>query len=289
VFNNFNHSQFKRYILAFASVFSQVTLTRVKNSNEVQRLVVPLEYGPKDRWFVRLKEDPTFMQGVSHVLPRMSFEVTSVNWDSSRKLNTMDTLGFPSNDIKFRNQMYVGVPYNLTLELSILTKLQHDAFQIVEQILPFFTPDLSMLISVIPELGLTDMVPLTLLSVAHADNYEGTFEGRRAILWTMAFHMKVNFYGPQRKRSRIEEVMIDIHNSPLADIIDGPNYLIDETSLSVLTTEDGKAFVTEDTPNSYTGAGTPTVRIDAVPYPANQDPTTDNPTSNTTITEDFTS
>lgn len=283
MFTHFKNNQFRRYLLAFASIFSNVVVTREDNTGlEVQRIVVPVEYGPKERWFTRLTQDPTLTLSVSSVLPRMTFEVNGISWDSSRKLNSMNSLNFPSPDLRQQHRMYVGVPYNLSFQLDILTKLQQDGLQIVEQIMPFFTPDLTMAISVIPELGIVDEVPLSLLSVSHSDNYEGDFEHRRVVLWTMNFSMKVNFYGPRRRASRIEQVMVNIHNERLADILDPPELLRTEDG-SVLTTEDQQAFVTEATPDAYTDEqGTAEIVVTADPL--DQDPA--GPiTANTVITE----
>ena len=139
---HFKHLHMRRYLLAFGSLFDDITITREnEDGKEEFRQQVPLEYGPKERWLTHLVQDPDYTKGVGQVVPRMSFEITNLSYDPSRKLNTLDKLKFNSNHAHSLAKLYVGVPYTLTLQLSILVKLQQDGMQIVEQILPFFTPD----------------------------------------------------------------------------------------------------------------------------------------------------
>ena len=287
MFTHFKNNQFARYLYAFAQLFSNVVLTREDSTGvEVQRFVVPIEYGPKERWYTRLVQDPQLLQGVSQILPRMCFECTNVAFDASRKLVTMNKLHAPGSRPTVQQSMYVPVPYTLGFELNILTKLQQDGLQIVEQILPFFTPDMVMMLSVIPELGIEDEVPLSLVGVTHSDNYEGDFEKRRSITWTLSFNMKVNFYGPHRAQSRIQEVLIGIHNTALSELLDPPENFITESGQNMLETEAGVSLVTEHTPDEYTDAD-PDALITAVPDPVDQDPDVRPVTANTTITENF--
>jgi hypothetical protein len=237
MYAHFKHSQFRRYIIAFGSLFTSLIVTRDDSSGaELQRIVVPIDYGPKERWLYRLVQDPNLEQSVSQVLPRFSFELTGVNYDSGRKMNTLNTMAFPTTDQSKLSRMYTGVPYNLNFDLTLLTKFQSDGFQVTEQILPYFTPEITFAMKPVPELGLIDQVPLALTAVSHSDNYEGEFETRRAILWTFNFTMKVYFYGPRKSQSRIEEVLVDIYNPP---------FDVDLDPQQILTTEDGAMLLDE--------------------------------------------
>lgn len=210
----------RRYLLAFGSLFDQMTITRENaDGSEGFRQEVPLQYGPKERWLVHLTQDPDYTKGVGQVVPRMSYELTSLDYDGTRKLNTLDKLKFGSNQAHKLAKLYVGVPYVMKIQLSILVKLQQDGMQLVEQILPFFTPDYTIAVRPLdgyPEL--VDQVPIVLQSVSHSDNYEDDFIKRRAIIWTLDFAMKVCFYGPVKDTKRIEEVIVNLYNSPYEDL-----------------------------------------------------------------------
>lgn len=217
---HFKHLLMRRYLLAFGSLFDNMTITREDSvGTEQYRQVVPLEYGPKERWLTRLTQDPDFLQGVAQVVPRMSYELKDLSYDPSRKLNTLNRLGFNSNTPGSRPRSYVGVPYTLTIELTILTKLQQDGMQLVEQILPYFTPDYTIAVRPLSEYSeLVDVIPVTLNSISHADNYEGDFLTRRAIIWDLQFSMKVFFYGPVKAGKPIEEVFVNLYNSTYPDL-----------------------------------------------------------------------
>jgi hypothetical protein len=287
MFTHFYHHQLQRYLIAFGAFFNNISIHREDNTGkEVQRLTVPLEYGPKEAWLARLVQDPDFKKGVSLIVPRMSFEMTSIAYDSARHLNSLNNLTYRTTDQKNMARLYVAVPYTLHFNLDILVKLQQDGLQIVEQILPYFTPDLTFRLQPIPALGLTDQIPLTLVSTTQTDNYEGDFIHRRAIVWTLGFTMKVNFYGPIKSQGVIDEVLIDIYNSPLNDIIDPPITLETEDN-QLMELEDGSGhLVNEATPNTYL-TQVATIAIDTIAAP-NQDPVPGpNVISTTTVTENL--
>lgn len=197
-----------------------MTITREdEDGKEAFRQQVPLQYGPKERWLTHLVQDPDYTKGVGQVVPRMSYEMKDIAYDPSRKINNLDALKFSSATAHRTAKLYVGVPYTLTIQLSILVKLQQDGMQIVEQILPFFTPDYTIAlrpVDTIPEL--VDQVPVVLQNVTQTDNYEDDFIKRRVIIWTLDFGMKVFFYGPTKDSKRIEEVIVNLYNSPYLDL-----------------------------------------------------------------------
>lgn len=256
---HFKHLLLRRYLLAFATIFDSITLTREDADGvEVYRQQVPLEHGPKERWLTRLTQDPNLDRGVGQVVPRMAFELKDIQYDSTRKLSTLENLRFNSVEETKTARLYVGAPYTLHITLSILVKLQQDGMQIVEQILPFFTPDYTLAIKPIDAYDqLVDTVPVVLQSVSQTDNYEGNFETRRAIVWDLNFAMKVNFYGPVKARKRIEDVIINLYNSPYEDL---------------------------SAPNANVS---PSILIHSVPYPAVQNVDSQDITANTTITETY--
>jgi hypothetical protein len=152
----------------------------------------------------RLRENPDLSRPLSTLLPRMSFIVTGVTYDNTRKLVTVNK-NIKRNDASAApRSQYNAVPYNISFELNVMTKVIEDGTMIVEQILPYFTPDWSVTIDVIPEMGMLIDVPVILKSVTYDDAYEGDYTERRTVVWTLAFDMYVHFYGPVKESKIIK-------------------------------------------------------------------------------------
>jgi hypothetical protein len=280
----FNNDQLRRFLIAFGSLFTNMEIHRSDaNGVETQRLTVPLDYAPKERWLARLEQDPTLQKGVGITVPRMSYIMTAIAYDQSRKLNTLNNLRFPSATQRALARLYVGVPYLLSLDLSILTKTQEDGLQLLEQILPYFTPDLTFRLVTLPDLGVVDQIPLTLAGVHESDNYDADWMMRRMIVWTLTFTMPVNFYGIVKSQGRIEEVIVDMYNSTLDNIL-VPTIIATET-WDVFTLEDDTGhLMDESTSNAYLTTGR-VARIDVVATNPEQDIDTVPISSVTTVTE----
>jgi hypothetical protein len=192
----FYHSHLRKAVAVFGTLFNNINVQRKDTSgSSVNNVKVPLSYGPKQKFLARLFEEPDLTAPeVAIRLPRMSFELTSLQYDTSVKLNKMNTLVKPNpfGQSTIRNP----VPYILTFELSIYAKNQDDALQIVEQILPYFNPEYTVTIKEIPSLNISRDIPILLQSVGYTDDYEGDFSSRRVLIYTLDFSMKVFFYGP---------------------------------------------------------------------------------------------
>ena len=195
----FYHGLTRKIIVAFGSMFSNIRIERHDNDGEIkQTITVPVAYAPKEKWIVRLDQDPSLQNNVYTVLPRMSFEITNMNYDPTRKVNRMNKITCYDNSTSpatIKSQ-YSPVPYNIDLSLYILTKTQEDALQIVEQILPFFTPEFTLTISGIPDMHVDLDIPIILNGVSVQDDYDGDFQTRRFVTYTLNFTMKTNFFGP---------------------------------------------------------------------------------------------
>jgi hypothetical protein len=208
----FYHGLTRKVIVAFGSVFSNIKIQREKNDGSIgQELVIPLAYAPKEKWLVRIEQDPTLSVNDYVTLPRMSFEITSMAYDASRKTNRMNKVTAVNSNTSPTtvNQAYSPVPYNFDISLYIISKTQEDCLQIVEQILPFFTPEFTLSINAVPELDLTMDIPIILNSVNIEDNYDGTFQERRFVTYTINFTLKSNFYGPVSATGPITTVFIN--------------------------------------------------------------------------------
>ena len=208
----FYHGLTRKVIVSFGSLFSNIKIQREKNDGTIgQTLVVPLTYAPKEKWLVRIEQDPGLEKHTYITLPRMSFEITSMAYDASRKTNRMNKITANNSDTTPNsvNQAYSPVPYNFDISLYIISKTQEDCLQIVEQILPFFTPEFTLSINAVPELDLTMDIPIILNSVNIEDNYDGTFQERRFVTYTLTFTVKSNFYGPVTNGGPITTVFIN--------------------------------------------------------------------------------
>ena len=211
--NVFYHGIIRKSIVAFGRLFSDIYIDRKQGDSvtgtTIQRLQIPLAYAPKEKWLVRLEQDPNLENNTYTSLPRMSFEILGYNYDPARKINRMqqikcgDTTGSVST-------MYTPVPYNIDMSLYILTKTQEDGLQIVEQILPTFTPEYTMTINAVPDMNVKLDVPIVLNSVAVNDEYDGDFQTRRFVTHTLNFQMKVNLFGAIAGKNVIDTVNANV-------------------------------------------------------------------------------
>jgi len=214
--NVYYHGLIRKSIVAFGRLFSDIYIDRKQgdsvNGATIQRLQVPLAYAPKEKWLVRIDQDPTLENHTYTTLPRMSFEIIGYNYDPSRKVNRMQQIkcGDGSGTV---SSMYTPVPYNLDLSLYILTKTQEDGLQIIEQILPTFTPEYTLTINAIPDMNVKQDVPIILNSVSVSDEYDGDFQTRRFVTHTLSFQMKINLFGPINSGSVIQTVNANVGNN----------------------------------------------------------------------------
>ena len=197
----FYNESLRKCIIAFGSLFNDIYITRKNASGtDSQSMKVPLAYGPKQKFMVRLDADPNLDQKVAITLPRIGFEIAGFDYDPSRKLNRIIKRKKVSNTtdkaLKQMNTQYSPVPYNLNFELFVMTKNSDDGIQIVEQILPFFQPEYTVTINEVPEMAVIRDVPIVLNNIGYEDTYTGSFTERRAIIYTLNFTAKAYVYGP---------------------------------------------------------------------------------------------
>lgn len=223
MFNNqhFYHEHVRKAIIAFGTIFNSIQIRRKNPEGEVsQSLRVPLSYAPKNKIIARILEDQTFEDGrgkYSVTLPRMAFEITSLNYDSTRKLVPMQTVRALNEPGEPTKSGYVSTPYNIGISLSVFSKNTEDGLQIIEQILPFFNPDFNVTINEIPELGVKRDIQFILDSVSFTDDYIGNFDQRRSVIWDLNFTVKINFFGKVSNADLIKKTIMNIYNN-----FDGP-------------------------------------------------------------------
>ena len=192
----FYHGTTKKAIIAFGNMFSNIWLERSDQAgNPLQRIKVPVTYGPKEKFLAREIQQPDIdAQPVEMILPRLAFEITGFERDAARQMNSMQRRRTTVNGQV--NTSYQPVPYNLNVNLYAIAKTQDDALQMVEQIIPWFTPSYTLTINAIPEMNLTDELAITLEGVTHEDNYDELYKARREIVWTFSFVLTLNYFGP---------------------------------------------------------------------------------------------
>lgn len=209
----FYHSHIRKAVAVFGTLFNNIVVQRKDaNGNSINNIKVPLSYGPKQKFLTRLFEEPDLnAPEVAIRLPRMSFEITSMTYDTSVKLNKLNTLAQPN--VHGQSTITTPVPYILTFQLTVYAKNQDDVLQVVEQILPYFNPEYVVTIKEVPELGLTRNIPIVLQSVNYTDDYEGDFSTRRVLQYQLDFSMKIFFYGPTNKdRGVIKDTIINVRD-----------------------------------------------------------------------------
>jgi len=194
------HGAIRKTIVAFGRLFSDIKIARQGNDGNVaQTIQVPLAYAPKEKWLVRIDSDPNLTNNVYTTLPRLSFEITGYHYDASRKTNKMNKIvckDLTNSANPIAKTVFSPAPYNIDINLYILTKTQEDSMQILEQILPVFNPEYTLSINALPALEIVQDVPVILNSIAAEDNYDGSFQERRFVTHTLSFTIKTNIYGP---------------------------------------------------------------------------------------------
>lgn len=208
--NHFYNSTTRKYVALFGTLFNKISITRDDNDGvEQQRMIVPIAYAPWQKFLSRSKQDPRLDKKSAITLPRMSFEINSLSYDGQRKIASNQKLRKTYTD-DGRNFIWSSAPYNLDFSLYIMAKNSEDATKIVEQIIPFFKPEWTSSVKLIPDLEPLD-IPLILTSVVSEELYEGDYETRRAVLWTLSFTMKCWYFGPEREKKVIKFVEVDMH------------------------------------------------------------------------------
>lgn len=208
--NYFYNATTRKYVALFGTYFNQLTVERIDN-NEVlqQRMIVPISYAPFQKILARLEQNPDFKTKSAINLPRMSFELTNMQYDGERKISPVTKIRKTVVDESLggRKFVYAGAPYNLEFSLYIMAKYQEDAVKLLEQIIPFFQPDFTSTVRLIDGIEPID-IPLILNGVSMEDIYEGGFEERRSILYTLTFTMKAWYFGPEKSKNIIKFVDI---------------------------------------------------------------------------------
>ena len=198
MFEYFYNEILRRTIISFGTLFNNISIKHKDSSDETVSVVkIPLAYGPTQKFLARINQSPDLNKPFAITLPRMSFEFIGLTYDPSRKVTTTQTfIAKDPDDGSETKKQYMPVPYNMQFELSIMTKLNDDALQIVEQILPFFQPAYNLTVELVEGIKEKRDIPVILENITMQDDYEGDFSQRRVLLYTLRFTAKTYLFGP---------------------------------------------------------------------------------------------
>jgi len=198
MFEYFYNEILRRTVIAFGTLFNNISIKHTdSNNNVVSVLKVPLAYGPTQKFLARLNQSPDLNKSTAMTLPRMSFEFTGLTYDPGRKVTTTQTFVAKDPDTGTETKKaFMPVPYNMQFELSIMSKLNDDALQIIEQILPYFQPSYNLTVELVESIQEKRDIPIVLENVTMQDDYEGDFSTRRVLLYTLRFTAKTYLFGP---------------------------------------------------------------------------------------------
>ena len=207
------HEIIRKTIISFGTLFNQIYVKHKDGDGDVYSdFRVPLAYGPTQKFLARLEQQADLNKPVQITLPRMSFEMTSISYDSSRKTGVTQSFKSVGDDGKLK-KVFMPVPYNIGFELSILSKLNDDALQIVEQILPYFQPSFNITVNLVDSIGEKKDIPVVLDNISFQDDYEGDFTTRRSLIYTLQFTAKTYLFGPiaENTEGLIRKVIVDTY------------------------------------------------------------------------------
>lgn len=251
------HDTLRKYVILFGTLFNDLWINREDSDGNVkQSFKVPISYGPKEKFLARIEGIDSDLDPQENpfavVLPRLGFEITGFNYAPERKLSTINkfvTSTHTNEDI--RKYQYNPVPYDVNFSLSIFVKNMTDGTRIIEQILPFFTPEFTTTVQLVSDPDITLDVPLILNDTAMDDVYEGSFEDRRALIWTLNFTMKCYFFGPTKRQGVIKLANTNFYDATLyEDINDAVNNVDPAVSVAVYPGQYANGAASSDPENT---------------------------------------
>ncbi len=251
------HSTIRKYVILFGNMFNDITVKRFDaNLNVSHTEIVPIGYGPSQKFLRRTEENPDTKRPIAIQLPRMAFQVTGLTFDPSRKISPVNKISVQNqNDPDKRTTVFVPIPYNISFTLDIMFKNIDDGMQIIEQILPYFRNHQSHSVELLPNMNLFLDIKTILNDVSLEDNFEGSYDEKRTIIWTLNFTMQGWFFGPYNISGVIKRAQVDFFIPPGsgeitdADVKDTPR-IARNVTIPGLTT-DGKPTTSPDNTIPY--------------------------------------
>jgi len=208
------HRIIRKVVIAFGNLFNDIKLSRYDaNGVEQEHFLVPIVYGGKEKYVSRLEGDPNLDKKVQVTLPIMSFEMTNMSYDAGRKLNTNMKNTSNSGETTKSLAVYNPVPFDFDFSLLAYVRNIEDGAQLMEKILPYFTPDYTVNVNLVPEMGIVKQLPIILKGVSNEVDYEGDYNSKvRSIIWTLTFTVKGYLYGPVAETKIIKTAITNIYD-----------------------------------------------------------------------------
>ncbi len=274
------HETIRKYVAIFGTLFNDINIQRRNSAGVItEQIKVPIEYSAKDRMLLHIRKMSTTDAGVQTTLPRMGFVLNGITYDGTRKLNTLGQV-YAANTAASSSTLlkqYNPVPYNFDFELTAAVDNAEDGAQIFEQIVPFFTPEFTVSVNLVPSMNVKPDISIILNSTTTEDSYEGDFTTRREIIWTFGFQLKGYIYPDVKSGSVTKSVIVNLRMP--AEEVESPEYIIleDSTDFSVnyllLDADAGSPnatgimkFITETSSTGTASAGIKT-RLTVTPVP----------------------
>ena len=209
--SHFYNEVTRKSIIAFGTLFNNISVKKKDPSTGavLEESKVPLAYGPRQKFLVRLEQMVSATRKVSITVPRLYFEMNSIDYDPQRKTSPIQKYKtIINNDQDEVRVQYTPVPYNLGFELGIIAQSQDDALQILESILPYFKPSFSITLNMIPDMNEKRDIAIVLNNINYEDEWDESFLNRRWITYTLNFTLKTYMYGPYSTSDVINKAII---------------------------------------------------------------------------------
>ena len=274
------HETIRKYVAVFGTLFNDINIQRRNSAGVItEQIKVPIEYSAKDKLLLHIRRMSTTDASVQTTLPRMGFVLTGITYDGTRKLNTLGQV-YAANTAAGTSTLmkqYNPVPYNFDFELTAAVDNAEDGAQIFEQIVPFFTPEFTVSVSLIPSMNIKPDISIVLNSTATEDSFEGDFTTRREIIWTFGFLMKGYIYPDIKSGSVTKSVIVNLRTpAEEAEVVEyiiledstdfTTNYLLLDADAGSPTATGLMKFITE-TSSTGTGAAGIKTRLTVTPGP----------------------
>lgn len=214
--SHFYHATMRKSVAVFGTLFNNISVIRKDGSgNILNQIKVPLAYGPKQKFLARIESDTGQAASMAIKLPRMSFEISGIELDTTAKLPKRTSIQEAGTSGLSKNTIKQIASYNINMSLNVMAKNQDDGLQILEQILPYFQPEYTVTINPVDNFSFKQDVPIVLNSTSIQDDYEGDFNTRRVLIYTLEFTMKMKFYGPTGEQSIIRNVDVNLNDTDI--------------------------------------------------------------------------
>jgi len=215
----FYFSTIRKITVGIGTMFNNIHVVTTDGlGNTVKNRKVPLAYAPRQGYYSKLFEAQPTGDGVADVqatLPRMSFNLEGLEYDPTRKMNSVGTRSAPSaTSADVLLKQLNPVPYNFNFNIAVFTKNEEDGLQILEQILPTFTPHYNIVVNEIPEMSIKRDVPVLLSAVSKEDNYQEGFQTNRIITWSIDLIVKGHVYQPFGDAAIIKKAITTLYDEP---------------------------------------------------------------------------